>query len=296
MSKKHTKADLYSLCFILGFILMLLFPIYGRVLDPYIILSGVTADAPLNPPTYESIMDGSYQSSLNTRVENNFPGRKILIKTRSQLMYSLLNESPNKNVIIGEEKQLYEPQYIYREQGIHSTQEQQIQETIDKLEILQDLLNAQGKELYLFITPSKAHFNNEYIPSYFKLAKQPGENDYEKFSRLLKDSSLCYFDSPEYIENYSGDDIEAPIFYSTGIHWSHPWGYSSVKAFWEMMDAHSRWNLSKLSLSIFPTDVPIYPSKDLFDSLNLLEDPTGIQFYGASLSIAEPGDKPNIFF
>ena len=296
MSRKHKKADLYSLCFILGFILMLLFPIYGGILDPYIILSGVSTEAALKPPTYESIMDGSYQSSLNTWVENNFPGRKLLIKARSQLMFSLLNESPNEHVIIGAENQLFEPQYIYYELGIHSTQEQKIQETIDKLEDLQDLLNEQGKELYLFITPSKAHFNNEYIPSYFKLAKQPGENDYQKFSRLLKDSSLCYFDSPAYIENYSGDDIEAPVFYSTGIHWSQPWGYSSVKAFWELMDAHSRWNLSKLSLSIFPSDVPIDPGTDLYDSLNLLEDPTGIQYYDASLSIAELGDKPNVFF
>ncbi len=296
MVKKEKKAKLCALFFILGFILILLFPIYGGILDSFISLSGVSAEASLTPSTYEGIMDGSYQSSLNTWVENNFPGRKLLIKIRSQLMYSLLKKSPNEHVLIGAEGHLFEPQYIYYEQGLHSTDEQNVQETIGKLERLQQLLNEQGKELYLFITPNKAYFNSEYIPWYFKSSKQPGENDYQKFSRLLKGSSLCYFDSHTYIENYSGNDIMAPVFYPTGIHWSRPWGYSSAKVFWDLMDEHSHWDLSELTLATAPVDDPIPPDTDLYDSLNLLEDPTGIHYYDASLSVVEPGDKPNIFF
>lgn len=296
MLKNSKKINLHNLCFVLGFVFILLFPIYGGIWDQDISLSGVSAETILQSPTYEGIWDGNYQASLNTWVENNFPGRKLLIKTRSQFMYSLLNESPNENVMIGAENQLFEPQYIYFEQGIYSTGETEIQATIDKLEKLQDLLNEQGKELYLFITPNKAYFNNEYIPSVFKLAKQPRENDYQKFSRLIKNSSLCYFDSHAYIENYSGNDIEAPVFYSTGIHWSYPWGYSSAKAFLDLMDENSRWNLSELSLSISKVDAPIAPDTDLYDSLNLFAAPTTDQYYNASLSIEESGDKPNVFF
>ena len=95
------RIDIQSILFVLGFALVLLFPLRGGEWEKELELSGVSAEQELLSPTYESVMDGSYQASLNTWVENNFPGRKLLIKTRSQLMYSLMNESPNENVIIG---------------------------------------------------------------------------------------------------------------------------------------------------------------------------------------------------
>ena len=83
------KQKKYISIFLLLFFVELLYPLYGSLIDENITLSGVTSTATIQPFSIHSVMDGSYQSSLNSWVENNFPGRKALIKLRSQLLFSL---------------------------------------------------------------------------------------------------------------------------------------------------------------------------------------------------------------
>ena len=141
--------------FIICFCLILLYPLFGKVVDEGIKLSGVSASKNVQELNYTNIMEGTFQTSLNDWVDGNFPGRKMLIKIRSQAMYSLLNDSPNKNVQIGKDKYLYEPNYIRKELAISVASDAKYYEKlITKLETLQELMAGQGKELYIFITPN----------------------------------------------------------------------------------------------------------------------------------------------
>lgn len=283
--------------FIICFCLILLYPLFGKVVDEGIKLSGVSASKNVQELNYTNIMEGTFQTSLNDWVDGNFPGRKMLIKIRSQAMYSLLNDSPNKNVQIGKDKYLYEPNYIRKELAISVASDAKYYEKlITKLETLQELMAEQGKELYIFITPNKAHFFKDKLPETFLSLERDRKNDYERFAELLKSSKLHYFDSRVFLENYDGPQPNAPLFYATGIHWSSSWGMSAAKALTEYISETGKWNLSTLKLTETTVDAPKHPDTDLYKSLNLLETPTGIQFYTASLSIVEEGDKPNVFF
>ena len=289
------KEQRTRLLFIVIFFLILCYPLYGYLFDSAFTLSGVTAEAELIDVNLQSVMDGSFQSSLNTWIENHFPGRGMLIKLRSQLRYTFLNESANSNVVVGKDKYLFETAYIEHELSIRTVEENQMNDTISKLEQLQDLLNEEGKELYLFITPSKAYFCKDKIPYYYFSLAGDTRNDYQVFTEKLSDSDLLYFDGHAYIEQYDGPDLMAPVFYSTGIHWSFPWGYSAAKAFSEFITENSKWNLSTLELTVTETDEPNWPDADLYQSLNLLVKPLGIQYYTAKLSIIEEKDRPNVF-
>lgn len=289
------KTNISRILFIAVFFLILLYPIYGSLADNLVSLSGVSEEVSMQEFNLQNIMDGSFQSSLNTWVENNFSGRSMLIKLRSQLRYSLLSESPNSNVLVGKDKYLFETAYIEHELSISTVDEAEMDSTISKLEKLQLLLNEHGKELYLFISPSKAYFCKDKIPDYYFALAGDRENDYILFTRKLADSDIRFFDAHEFIENYDGQELKAPRFYSTGIHWSSSWGYSAAKAFAEYISENSKWELSTLELTETQSDEPYWPDADLYDSLNLLADPVGIQYYSASLSIIEEKDRPNVF-
>lgn len=278
------------------FVLILCYPLFGLLFDTTFALSGVTAESEIIDADYKTVMDGSYQLSLNNWIENHFPGRNLLIKLRSQIRYTLLKESPNTNVVIGKENYLFEPQYIDFELSIYTTDEEQIDSTISKLEQLQNIMDKEGKELYVFVTPSKAYFCKDKIPEKYMRLAMNRNNDYQTLIEKLALSKLSYFDSHAYIEEYSGPAIEAPVFYPTGIHWSWPWGASSAKAFSEYISEHSKWTLSTLELTEKESNEPIWPDSDLYQSLNLLIKPIGIQYYSAGLTVIEEKDRPNVFF
>ena len=284
-----------TLLFIAVFFLILCYPLYGSLLDKAFTLSGVTDAVELEQMNLQSVMDGSFQSSLNTWIENHFPGRTFLIKLRSQLRYMLLNESPNSNVWAGKDKYLFETAYIEHELSICTVDESEMDETISKLERLQALMKEEGKELYLFITPSKAYFCKDKIPPFFFALEVDRKNDYQVFTEKLAESDLLYFDCHSFVEHYNGPTLYAPIFYATGIHWSSSYGYSAAKAFSEYISENGKWDLSRLELTETETEEPYWPDADLYQSLNLMTKPAGIQYYSAELSITEEKDHPNVF-
>lgn len=91
MKKKES-----TIIFIALFFLLLCYPVWGGIVGKSVTLSGVVVSENVQKATIENVMKGTYQTSLNTWVENNFPGRNLLIKLRSQFMYTCLNETPNK--------------------------------------------------------------------------------------------------------------------------------------------------------------------------------------------------------
>ena len=57
----------------------------------------------------KGILDGTVQDMAGTYFSEHLPGRDLMIKVRNQMIYSLYDKSPNKNTIIGKNKNLYFP-------------------------------------------------------------------------------------------------------------------------------------------------------------------------------------------
>lgn len=292
------KQKIFVPAFVLCFFVMLLYPLYGGFIDENLTLSGVTSTTTRQPFSVEAAMDGSYQSSLNSWMESNFAGRKALIKIRSQLLFSLGKESPNNNVVIGKDNYLFESGYILTELGISRvTDPNYFEDLMNKLTQLDRILQENGKELYLFITPSKAYFCKDKIPGVYLEDSDDNleANDYTEFLRYLKETDLHYFDSRSYIESLQGEEIEAPVYYPTGIHWSSSYGYRAAKAFSEYISETGKWTLSKIEIEETPCESPVWPDADLYQSLNLIAEPKGVQYFTNNITVVEDGQHPNVF-
>ena len=282
--------------FIFLFAAILFYPLYGAWLAGGVELSGVTESEEKPVWNLEKAWSGELQTEINTYFEQNFGGRQPLIRLRGQLLYSLVNESPNRNVVIGKNKNLYEDFYILTEesaQGSVSSDEYFVQ-LQTKLESFAKLLRDNGKELYLFITPSKAHFTQEDIPWRYALLQTDQPNNLAKFREVLNRIDIPSFVARDYMEAQK-ESVDAPYFYTTGIHWSRPWGVKSVAAFYEMMQQHSRFDLGEILVEYGPYTGEIqWPDADLYQSLNLLKQPDEA-YYSAEVKVVRQGEKPNVF-
>ncbi len=291
--RRNAGAVLFILSF---FLLTALYPFIGAHLDKYFILDGVTEEHPLPEISNEALWNGSFQEQFTSWFESHFYGRNLLIRIRSQLMYSLLKESPNSNIVIGKNNYIFETEYIDEYlPTVEPRDETYFEDLKAKLEYLQNVLDKYDKELYIFITPGKVRFTKEYLPWRYKILEKDTPTNYDRLKDMLEDSHLHYFDCCTFIEQ-SKNDLHAPIFYTTGTHWSYPWGKICAAAFSEYINQTSRrWTLSTVSLSSEEKlDTPIWPDADIYSSLNLLQEPRD-NYFDAALTITEQKDTPNVF-
>ena len=180
--------------FVFAVVLFMAYPVFGFFFAQRIELSGVTEQSTVETCNIKNIMDGTWQTSLNNWWDENFPGKSLLIKLRGQLLYSVARQSPNVNVTMEKDKYLFEPEYIIKEFGIDKTEDMSwLQELEVQLQDLDALLQENGKELYIFITPSKAHFCSDKVTWKYNVLRKEGENYFDLFLKMLEGTDLKYF-------------------------------------------------------------------------------------------------------
>lgn len=286
-----------SIIFFVLILFILVYPLIGGKIDTKVKLNGTVNQVESPKLSVRTILDGSYQATMESYVKENLPGRNLLIKMNNQLKYSLFNESSNSNVVIGKDKQLYEPEYIdYSLNRWGGFSDDDVQQLIGKLDDLDSLLQSHGKQLYIFITPSKVRYYKNDIPWAYKLCLDSSNDDelaYDKFVEKAGGSSLNIFDSIAYIDS-NRQSIDYPLWYSTGIHWSRALGANVAEEFNKFLKNRSGYDLGQIQVSIKKTDKYIAPDTDLYDILNLIKRPQ-LDYYTPKVTYIEGTDKPNIF-
>ena len=278
------------------YIIVLLFPVWGICLDKIQApLNGTVSQETIPKVDIKKIMNGEYQYELDNYLLSKTPGKSIFIKCRSQLLYSLFNVSSNNNVVIGKEKQLFEPEYLNYNYNIYGQMsKEEVDNLVEKLKILDSMLEAEDKELYIFITPSKARYYKEYAPSYYELCGNDTEElDYDKFKRELETTNINVFDSIVYIDSIK-EEFKYPLWYSTGIHWSRVLGSTVAKEFNSYLIEKSKYKLGQIDFSYKVTDVAASPDSDLYDTLNLLRSPNET-YYAVKAERKSDGEQPKVF-
>ena len=292
--KIKDKSKIINIIFSVCVFALLCVSIYGYGIDAAFSLDGVTNSSEIEHNTFNDYWTGQAQNEVEQKYNNEFGGRTFFIRLRNQTMYSVFNKSSNKYVLMGKDKCLFEHAYVERELAITRAPNEDIDKNIQMLEQLNDILKQQNKELYIFITPSKAHYCYDKIPDeYFVMPKVDEQNDYDYFINRIAKTNLSYFDSRQYIDEY-GSTLEAPSFYKTGIHWSYSHAYLCTKGFLDMANEKSKFDLGNFSFKEHKTDDPLHPDADLYLTLNLLNKPRG-QYYVPEMVIERQGDKPKVF-
>lgn len=290
------KSDKRKLPYIfIIFFSMLLYPLFGIKLDSWFVPEGVIQKHEKPVAIVSDIMNGYYQSNMDAYLRDNMYGKNLMVKIRSQLSYSLFNVSDNSNVVIGDDKQLFEPVYLEYSFNIHGQPaDKEIQKFVNKLNELRIRLRKNGKQMYIFITPSKTRYYADAAPYYYKICKgDTKELAYDKFIKYIRNTELKVFDSISYIDK-NKHKFSFPLWYPTGIHWSRILGNNVVAAFNDYLRKESGYDIGQISVSYRKSGQYDHPDADLYETLNLFFPPA-IEYYHPEIKIKEGSDKPNVF-
>ncbi len=123
-----------KLLFVLGFLIMALSGVMGQFMlqKGYMVGEAVRIEKP--QMTKKNIMNGDWQDIFGNYLAENLKIREYLIPIRNEITYRIFQSSPNSNIDIGKDKDLYEVGYIDVEVQIENPMEQEkIEELIQKL-------------------------------------------------------------------------------------------------------------------------------------------------------------------
>lgn len=184
-------------------------------------LSGYTDQIEKPVMSFVGVWDGDYQKQYSKWSEQELIPRGVLTRTYNSVQYFLSGQVGT--IIVGKNGDLFSRDYIDGElctngapNYVEENQRKKMQDYVDRLVILNDKLKANGKELIVYIAPSKAYFDFENLPQKF-IGVMPEErkNAAECFSELISQTSIPYI----ICRDYKGS-LDFPLFYRSGIHWS----------------------------------------------------------------------------
>lgn len=245
------------------------------------------------------LFGGETQQSLDTLLQENYPGRTPMIRLRNQFLLSLFHTPANNNVTIGRDGQLFSWSRVtdFLQYDNYADREY-LTSYLDKARTLQDLLQERDIQLFLFLTPAKVRYHYEDLPKITRfLAPDPKERVYDILSHEIPKYDLSCFDSISYIEEHRQEfDPRIPLFYKTGTHWSTYCGLKTAVAFSSWLSSESGYRLPTAEVTAVPVESPDHPDADMFELLNVMEKPYDSYFH-ADLQILSPEtDAPNAVF
>lgn len=194
-------------------------------------LNGVEEPAPMPALTFQSYVDGSFQSGTETHLMHNFGFREPVLRLYNQYLWDCYNKTYVHRgiLVIGKDGWLYEPwavdDYYQVEFLLHAhNAEQMTQKLTDEAKRvyqLQHILEPYGCKLFVCLVPSKDLIYPEHLPDK-PISKLDSENK----------MSARYFCADEYarlnvnvlnLEQYFlqvKDTADFMLFPQTGTHWS----------------------------------------------------------------------------
>ena len=234
---------------------------------------------------FENFNSKQYQDNLTNYINESILPRGVMIKNYSTLQYTLFNLG---NRPIGIDKNIFEEDYINEELVINGRKDFSIKENqlelenyVNKLELLQDKLAKHNKWLYIYIAPSKANFNLEFIlPKYKNLSNKDAINSASYYENLLNKSNLHF----HFCRNMK-NELEYPAFYSTGIHWSRTFEqYNTSFIIKKLSNLTNKKYRNLLLNEIIVSNTPFWRDSDVYNLQNVWFKPSNIKYYEYSTS------------
>lgn len=169
--------------------------------------------------TKGSWFDGTYQDKFNNVLESSIGFHKTLVRINNEIDYRLFRKANAEGVIIGNNRNLYEYDYIRSLAGIDYMGRQYMEHKLSRFKFLQEhLKETKDIDLILVLEPGKASFFPEDIPEkYLKNVKD--STNYLLIKALIKERQLNCLDLIQYFNSLKNNS-PYPLFTKNGTHWS----------------------------------------------------------------------------
>lgn len=282
------KSKLSRGMFIACIYTLLMLGVIGQVVIKEDSLKGETQKESKTEVSFQNIWNGDWQFAFENFIKGNLQIRQWLIPIRNQFMYRILKTSPNSNIVIGKNHNLYEEEYICFETQIFAPMtKDEIEILVEKLKVLDKSFKDKGKKFFIFITPSKAEIYQEDIPDrYLRIAPdEKAPSTYSLFIEAINQTNIAYYDSIPDVRELK-QTAEFHVFPKTGTHWSKVTAAICAKNLSDSMEEQLEIDLPECTVQYRECVEPVHPDSDIYNLLNLLEKPDEI-FYEPIVEITD---------
>jgi hypothetical protein len=172
----------------------------------------------------KSLQSHKFQKYIEALITQKLRMRNLFISINSQLYYSLFQKSfaENSQVIVGKNNTLFEMGYINaycHRRPMADDELKQLSLWADKIKKLNDFFNAHGKTFIYVITPSKAEYMPNAIPSRFHCPNIGIRSQVTQIKKLLDAKHVRYMDGATLmVEGTQKYGIS--MFPPGGTHWN----------------------------------------------------------------------------
>jgi len=188
-------------------------------------LNGVFS-APEKPNfSLDAVLSGKFQSEAEEYFEYKLVTRKFFTRIYNQVLYSLFRSTDNKEILVGRDMYLFEKAYpsalLFE---MDAVQKADLEQKIDRLAQLNDLLKQRGVTMIVRMSPSKAEYYSEYLPSsYGRFAKMKQSGAYTQnwrqvFLEKIQTTDIPFYDCHLLLQELK--DQGQVVFTKGGTHWS----------------------------------------------------------------------------
>jgi len=218
--------------------------------------------------TLETWFEESYQSKLETFLNENFGFRNFYVRLYNQLYYSFFSKAKANGVIIGKYNYLYESGYIEAYFGRDFIGKETIDNKVNKLKFIHDTLLTLNKKLIIAFAAGKASFYPEYIPD--NLVTEKKLTNYKYYTEKVAEKELYNIDFNAWFLQMK-DTSKHCLYPKTGIHWSSYGMYLVADSLIKYIEHIINKDLPEMNVSKIETSEKMRDTDaDIEEGMNLL--------------------------
>ena len=239
-------------------------------------LDGVTVETKMPDITLSNFTSGNLQRDLEQYSKEHFGFREWLIRGYNQYLWDAYRKTHVERVVCGKDGFLYKKNYVddYEGKGWREaaeTQEQlheQLRQEALRLYKLQEILEENGKHLFVVIEPSKANVEPEHLPDWVT-ATNDNLTAADIYPTLFDSLGVHYIDFNRFFQQ-TRDALPYKPFPPTGTHWSNIAALHAADSIIRYMAWLGNCKLPTLAISETLFDTVMTPDYDLEELLNLV--------------------------
>ncbi len=183
-----------------------------------------------------AFFSGSWQKAFDQWFNAHIvPLKPKIIKLGNHIYYALFSKSymQSGNIIIGKHRYLYELSSVEKYYNLQrqSYDQATLDRWADDLQALSNFFHQRGQTFIYMITPSKASYYPEHLPTCQRCGKIPPRPDYQGLTATLKKRRINFLDASDLILS-ARTTYEPYLFPKGGFHWTQ---LSSALAARELM-------------------------------------------------------------
>ena len=255
------------------------------------VLHGAVAEVEKPKLTFDSYKDLSYQSQLENYAAAHFGFREPVIRIYNQYLWSCFRKTYAAEVVVGRDKWLYGKKslndYCHRVAYEYAEDNEALVQKFEKelalLKKVQLLLDKHGTKLFVLICPNKDDVYPEHHPKH-GVARGDGMRAIDYYPKAFEENGINFLDVHTWFQQIK-DTVSYPLFTHSGMHWSNiACAYASDSIF-RYMEQLTGKNMPNISYGSKYQADPIYPDRDLEQTMNLLWKIKPLDYYYVHIDV-----------